>query len=202
MWILVPTPSSEWHARWRYWLSEFAIGVLHGAEIKNQVADAIAPLITARNDRSLQKDNSTLHAIDDYNDPCIMMYTFSHDEKHPRPLLGINPSSDKIQQDPLPGVKILRAQQQDNLCRTAAIHVGQRSCKSAVNKVNFVVRKGHTDGAIQILLPPSLRQRVLTMSYNPPIAGCPGQRRMYDTLKIAFYSSHRSADFDNIVKVA
>lgn len=55
------------------------------------------------------------------------------------------------------------------------------------------------DGLIQIVVPPSLHQRIIMVSHHPPDSGCLRQRRKYDTLCFTFYWLHMTTVFDHIV---
>lgn len=61
----------------------------------------------------------------------------------------------------------------------------------------LLVRKAHIDGAIQVVVPPSLRQRALVMSHYLSVAEQLVQRRMYSTLGQTFYLPTIVAGVDN-----
>ena len=56
------------------------------------------------------------------------------------------------------------------------------------------------DGAIQRLVPENLRQRILKMAHYPRLAGHPGSRRMYDTLRRDFYWPNMANDVATLVR--
>lgn len=77
--------------------------------------------------------------------------------------------------------------------------VGQANRKSSVNDDGLLVRRSPVDGAIQIVVPQSLSQRVLLLPHHPPTAGHRGRRRVNDTLQREFYWPHMTADIERTV---
>ena len=53
---------------------------------------------------------------------------------------------------------------------------------------------------IQVVVPQSLRTRLLRLCHDPPIAGHPGQNRMYQTLCRRYYWPHLAADVTATVR--
>lgn len=51
----------------------------------------------------------------------------------------------------------------------------------------LLVRKSTIDKATQIVVLASRRKHIVHLSHNPPIAGQPDERRMYDTLRSKFF---------------
>ena len=68
------------------------------------------------------------------------------------------------------------------------------------NEHGLFCRRAPSDGAIQIVLPVSLRERVLLLAHYPRIAGHPGGSRMYQTLRQTFYWPSMSMDVYDTVR--
>lgn len=97
-------------------------------------------------------------------------------------------------------MKLIRALQHDTFCRSATSLVWQRNYEFTLNKEGLLVCMAHIDGTVLVVRAPSLRQRVLAMSHYSPIAGHPGQRRMYDTVKRTFHWLYMATDVDYVVR--
>ena len=54
------------------------------------------------------------------------------------------------------------------------------------NADGLLARKARLDGAIQVLVPQLLRDRVLNIAHYPASAGHPGGRRLFYTLRQAY----------------
>ena len=68
------------------------------------------------------------------------------------------------------------------------------------NENGLFCRRAPNDGAIQIVLPASLRERVLLLAHYPRVAGHPGGSGMYQTLRQTFYWPSMSMDVYNTVR--
>lgn len=137
-------------------------------------ADALLRSATNGQDKGSLEDDLPLYAIDSLDDPHAPVHTVEQDGDHARNVPKTNPTDDEADFDPPTTVKIVRTQQQDFVCRAAAIPVRQRSCEFTVNKESKLFLKAHIDGAIQVMLAPSLWQRVPIILHYLPIAGHPG----------------------------
>lgn len=129
----------------------------------------------------------------------VSVYTDLQKEGRARSAPNTKPLDDETDYDPPTIVKILRAQQQGTIFRTAASQVKQRDCKLAVSQEGLLFCKAHLDGAIQFVLPPSLQQRISMKSHFSSLAGHPSHYQMYDTRSQAFYWHHVAADVDFVV---
>lgn len=176
--------------RWRLWLSEVSLDFVHGTGIKHQAAEALLWLNRTDRDKCSLENDLPLWVTDDVGGPPISIYTIAHDEDHLREVPNTNASNDKIHYNPQFHIKIIRAQQQDTSRCATATQVWLHNSELIVNEGSLLVRETHIDGAIQIMLPPSLHQHVLIMSRYSAIEEYSGQRRMYRTLKWTLYWLH------------
>lgn len=83
---------------------------------------------------------------------------------------------------PLTVTKFLITQASDTYCRMGHTQVGRNNSKFDVNNDGLHVRSSRVDGALSVVVPPPLRERIIILSHHPPITGLPGQFRLYDTL--------------------
>lgn len=88
----------------------------------------------------------------------------------------------------------LLEQAHDTYCKIATLQRGHTSTEFHVDHHGLLFRKSAIDEAIQNVVPEYLRSRILYVSHYPSIAGLPGQRRMYDSLRQAYYWIHMATD--------
>lgn len=78
-------------------------------------------------------------------------------------------------------------QAQDTFCKTATLQVGCQRSALHLDHYGFLIRKSIVDKATLVGVLELLRKRMLYLSPHPLIAGHPGQRRVYDTLRQNYY---------------
>ena len=81
----------------------------------------------------------------------------------------------------------LREQRRDDNCNSLAITIDDPASKFEYDDNGFLIRISSLDTTQQIVVPSSLRQRVMHLAHNPVLQGHPGTTRMYDTLRQQFY---------------
>lgn len=69
------------------------------------------------------------------------------------------------------------------ISQTAAKELYKTGTGTTITKNKALVQRTHNDGALRKLVPESLRQEILSLSYYPPLAAHPGQQRMYNTMR-------------------
>lgn len=84
-------------------------------------------------------------------------------------------------------------------CPTATAQVGTANCEYSINYDVPLLRQSNFDVAIQIVVPPPLRQCTLMVSHHRPIVKHPDQQRMYDTICCSIYWPHIAADVNHNV---
>ena len=64
----------------------------------------------------------------------------------------------------------------------------------AMDQHSMLIRKSPLDGSLRVVVPETLRERLLDIAHNPPISAHPGRSRMYQTLRRDFYWPSMTAD--------
>ena len=91
--------------------------------------------------------------------------------------------------------EILHEQKTDSYCQTILSTQNPKLRSSFFEGDDAILRrKCPYDGQIQIVLPETLRPRVLKLSHHSLMAGHPGQTRLYNTLRRVYYWPHMAAD--------
>lgn len=162
-WLLNLPESTRQVPRWRLRLFKFKIDLVHWAGIKNQATGGLLRLDVSDKDESPLENSILLNVIDSFINLPIVVHTVAQDEVRARRVTKTKLSSNKPRCDPPTTVATIRAWQQDTFYCTVATRVGLRNCWFTVKQKSFLVSKAQIDGAFQIMLPPSLRQRILTV---------------------------------------
>lgn len=85
---------------------------------------------------------------------------------------------------------VLHHQDTDTFCKKALENVGQANAWYTVNKNRLIVRMAPIDGAVQVVVAPALRSRLMYQSNYAVMAGHSGQRGIYDSARRAFHLPH------------
>jgi hypothetical protein len=95
--------------------------------------------------------------------------------------------------------EISREQAADPWCRN---RLSSRDADSLfdLNYTGILVRKAPLDGVEQIVVPPSLRPRVLHLEHLPRVAGHQVVTRMFRSLRRHYFWEHMASDVANTVK--
>jgi Integrase zinc binding domain len=94
--------------------------------------------------------------------------------------------------------ELIRDQAKDPECLRAARHTGADSLID-YNEHGVLVRRAPLDGSIQILVPASLRPKLLHLEYFPRTAGHPGTTRMFRSMRKNYFWSGMANDVAEIV---
>ena len=220
-WLLNLKDSTGRLARWRLRLSPFDYDVVHKAGLKHQAPDALSRLTTTGMDDSPIDDEipdwapESIDALALTNEaPTTLMLVkdgtteldddFPDDPDspgEPPSETRLPPSADPaVLDEPISLEELAREQKNDRYCRSVAELVGKPQSQYDVDRRGLLVRQSRIDGALQKLVPVSLRARVLHLAHHPLTAGHPGARRMYDTLRTQFYWPHMANDVFQTVR--
>ena len=90
--------------------------------------------------------------------------------------------------------EFLNEQATDPFCRKKAEAVGEKDSQFDYDRYGILVRKSNLDGALQRVVPVSLRARLLHTTHYPRLAGHPGGIRMYYSLRREYYWPHMAND--------
>jgi len=184
-WILSITPSEGRLARWRLRLAEFDFEVQYRPGVKNVVPDSLSRLETTGDDKtSLDEDIPTLLAHDETSEDELRdMYPPEWDTIN----LCLVAIEDLIP-EPITVEEWLSEQGADSLCQQLQQEVDQgTNPRFRLNPQGILVRVLPTQTATQVVVPETLRPRILMSYHQATVAGHPGVRRMYDTLRQGVY---------------
>lgn len=95
--------------------------------------------------------------------------------------------------------EIRREQAADPWCRTLISSCDADSLFD-LNDAGILVRKAPLDGVEQIVVPPTLRPRLLHLEHFPRVAGHPGVTRMFRSLRRHYFWEHMASDVANTVR--
>ena len=197
-WVLNLADAKGRLARWRLRLSEFDFDVEHRAGVKHQAADALSRMETTGLDTRPLGDEI----------PCFT--TVSDIPGEGLPCRGVTvrlpgiPEVLAVPQEesgliPVTVSEILQGQREDSYCRAMTSEVGKAGSHFEVNRIGLLCRKAPVDGSLQVVIPQSLRARVLYLSHYPRLQGHPGATRMYETMRRDYYWPHMASDIHQTV---
>ena len=110
----------------------------------------------------------------------------------------------RIADTPLPVTRaeVIDAQRTDDFCQTVLARQSEtKDSKFFEDEGGILRRKNpHHPEYPQIVVPASLRPRILSLAHYHKLAGHPGQSRMYYTMRQRFYWPHMAADIQSTVR--
>jgi transposase InsO family protein len=178
-WLLSLKDPSGRLARWRLRLAEFDFEIQYRPGIKNSVADGCSRVPTTGGD--------TADVDDDI--PCFVV-------SRPSPTL---PTTLPL---PITIEEIQRAQHDDPDCQPlfeASTKTSSNFAMHSFADTEVLCCRFPVDGSIQIMVPLSLRSRLLYLSHHPPIAAHPGGQRLYASLRRHYYWPRMVSDVYQVV---
>jgi len=195
-WLLSLKDPSGRLARWRLRLAEFDFEIQYRPGIKNSLADGCSRLPSDGSDETPCDDavpcffaNDDSDDESDYNDddasPCLILDTES------------------VLPKPITMQELADAQKSDEECKRWRELVGNQGSPFILENregVDVLCRMSKLDSRIQLCIPSSLRSRVLKMEHYIPMAGHPGSRKMYTTLRRNYYWPSFSVDVKDVVQ--
>jgi len=182
-WILSITPSEGRLARWRLRLAEFDFDIQYRPGVKNLVPDSLSRIETTGVDTCvLDEEIPTFTVYDGFENPESEMYPDAWD------IVPCYLSPDELVPEPITVEEWLHEQSLDSLCQNlqAEAESGKRT-RFRMNEQGVLIREHPSNNNQQIVVPERLRPRVLMLHHHPVVAGHPGVRRMYDTLRQGYY---------------
>lgn len=188
-WLMNIKEASGRLARWRLRLAEFDYEVSYIKGIKNSHGDARSRLPTT---------GGTQTRIDD-EIPCYYVEPHSDEEADKSPLNEpvkvphecFTSTTADVTPTAISTEEFLREQatdpfSQDILSRLEEGAVSEARC-FMLGSDGLLIRKAKLDGAIQIVVLKSLRDRILHIAHFPASDGHPGGLRMFYTLRQTYY---------------
>ncbi|CDF34348.1 unnamed protein product [Chondrus crispus] len=164
--------------RWRLRLAEYDFTIQYRPGRVHQVPDALSRLVSPKND---EFDAADIQRAKD-------------------PEAGALDSPVAPPQDDLPAPltieEIAAEQRVDDLCQTVLARQSESRDSAFFEDHHGVLKRRHPFDPyiVQVVVPRTLRARLLRLCHNPAIAGHPGQNRMYYALRREYYWPHLAAD--------
>lgn len=159
--------------------SNLIFDVVHCAGIKHHDADALFCLRTWREDKTLLKENLPIFALDSSDDYNTNVHINNASSEGITPLTATVASS--VNTPPTENEFNIE-QESDPYCKKALVHVGHPHSEFQSNHRGLLIHESTVNNATKIVVPSLLHKHFLHLVHHPPIAGYPGQRRIYDTL--------------------
>ena len=95
----------------------------------------------------------------------------------------------------------LEEQRNDDFCNRILSRQSEKTDSAfSEDEDGLLRRRALLDGAEQIVVPKTLKPRLLTMCHRSVLAGHPGQTRMYDTMRRTYYWPQMAADIAATVR--
>ena len=213
-WMMNLTDVSGRLARWRLRLLEFDFTVKYRKGAANAIADAVSRLPT-NNECSVAPNVDvpcftieTIPGTEGSNCECITLSTMPSgyqdawddddiDDFDPVLNSHVNSLTDAevmaveqsdLAPSPIRIDELIAAQQEDRYCQSVRERMDQgQSERFQEDSRGLIVRISPLDDIRQIVAPKTLRPKILHMSHYPTLAGHPGGRRMFETIRRTFY---------------
>ena len=156
-------------ARWRMRLIELFFDIAFKTGKTHRLADGMSRLVTAGDDRS----------ADDTDLPVFAVTRAETARGLETANFVSGPTTRAIDKG-----EVATAQGEDPLCRKVveALNAGW-AVPSIEDSDGLVCRRATHDGMAQIVVPESLRKRVLRLEHETTLAGHPGESRMYAAMR-------------------
>jgi len=167
-WIYSTTDSSGRLMRWRLRLSECTFDMVHKPGASHHLPDFLSRA-------------STVASPDDIHDdiPCLALAETANGLKTGRYTGTDTPK-------PVAFNDVVPAQQTDDYCVAMTKCVELGTAKAFFRDEHHALYRRAPDGN-QLVIPKSLRQRVLTLEHHATVAAHPGMNRMYYTMRQAYF---------------
>ena len=203
-WLLNLADASGRLARWRLRLAEYEYDVVHRPGIKHQAPDALSRLPTKGTDQSPLDDDIPCFIADsasrkedsyeeEYEGDFDGDYALTADEV--RTLREIAETVEPISVE-----ELIREQAADAYCQSLLTEVTTDNSQFVIDHHGLICRRSNLDGALQRVVPVSLRERVLYLSHYQLLAGHPGGYKMYATLRREYYWPFMANDTYDFVR--
>ncbi|CAN8073108.1 unnamed protein product [Agarophyton chilense] len=209
------TDASSLLAMWRLRLSECDYEITYRPGSKHQTADALSRIITDGTDDTPLDDLIPTAFTDDgpqdYTETYDLMGTVQSEEPEVKknevylldwetvPPISARPQVNAITPEekellPVTIEELLQAQVEDEYCKEPAQLVVTPGCLFDYDRFGLLCRHSPLDGALERVIPTSLRAGFLYLPHFPHLAGHPGCQKMYQTLRKFFHWSQMAQD--------
>ena len=192
-------------ARWSLRLQEFDYEVVYKPGKTHALADGPSRLLTTGLDKS--------HFDDDV--PCLPRYasaflkatsTGTNRSVWAKPKTTVDTvllTRRDNMHSPISIDEMLSEQAADEYCQWARREMDrdtQGKSPFAISQHGVLTRRSTLDGNLQIIVPASLRQRLLEIAHCAPTSGHPGRAKLYQTMRRAFYWPSMTVDIHHLVE--
>ena len=194
-WLLSLKDPSGRLARWRLRLAEFEFSIQYRPGIKNSLADGCSRVTSQGGDTNKCDDAIPTFIMEtdeteyEYDEDC---YTIHTGDNHAITF----PEAITLED-------IFDAQQVDDECREWKKTVNIKGTKfhlEGQHRKELLYRSSTENSELRLVIPASLRKRLLYLSHYPVTAGHPGIRKMYKTISQHYYWPGLSMDVYQTVK--
>jgi len=167
-WIYGTTDSSGRLMRWRLRLSEYTFDMVYKPGASHHLRDFLSHA-------------STVAPTEDIHDdiPCLALAKTANDFRTGRYTGTDTP-------EPVEFDNVVEAQQTDDYCVELSTHVERGTAKALFRNMHHALYR-RTPSGNQLVIPKSLRERLLTLEHHATVAAHPGMNRMYYTIRKAYY---------------
>jgi transposase InsO family protein len=212
-WLLNIAEPSGRLARWRLRLSEFDFDIQYKKGRVNTQADALSrlrtdaetafdpeadavPVYLAEAIRAVEEDETTGN---DTRPSAEVEFLSEEWAEHDAMLVNENASAKPVQVTPITWHELLTEQLSDDFCSRirSRVNAGERIPFNEDGR-GYLVRT--VCNPPQLVLPQSLRARLLHAAHHGRLAGHPGGRKLYYVLRRHFYWPSMALDAYNVVK--
>ena len=202
-WLLNLRDPSGRLARWSLRLQEFDFDVVYKPGKSHALADGPSRMLTEGLDKSFFDDE--IPCLPRYDERLIRSdVPRPHGKHQPSPreeATIINLLRRDEQRSPISVEEMLTEQAVDRYCQHMFRKVtDQPGSQFAYDQHGVLMRRAALDGSLQIVVPRTLRRRLLELAHHAPITAHPGRSKMYQTLRRDFYWPSMSVDIHNVVE--
>ena len=182
--------------RWRLRLSEFDFKPVYKKGTSNNIADALSRLQTPGETPFYESEDIPCFLVQEEASPYIEDDTWDHPCYHALAIETDEPIYESITID-----ELVREQSKDEFCLAKREELTANWYSPfKEDDSGLLIRVSNLDGAHQIVIPLTLRNRLLHLAHYPKQAGHPGGRKMFYTLRKYYYWPSMSIDVYNTVK--
>ena len=202
-WLMNLRSPSGRLTRWSLRLQEFDFDVVYKPGSTHALADGPSRMMTEGLDQSFFDDE--IPCMPRY-DERLLRSAVPEPHRKPKPIardeeLIVNLLRREELNSPISVDEMLAEQAVDSFCQHALRHMSQHpESPFAYDQHGVVVRRAALDGRLQIVVPSTLRKRLLRIAHHAPVTAHPGRSKMFETLRRDFYWPSMSVDIHHVVE--
>ena len=201
-WLMNLRDPSGRLARWALRLQEFDFEIQYRPGSRHALADGPSRLLTDGIDKS--------HFNDDI--PCLPRYSkilkgAKLDAEEAKNVIPTNRDSTLVcatrddLKRPIGVEETLAEQAKDEYCIWARSQIAHGTqTQFVLDQHGVLTRRSALDGSLQMVVPESLRKRLMDVAHSAPTSAHPGRSKMYQTLRRHFYWPSMTVDINQWVE--